>query len=199
MNEQKPKSGRGCLLWGGIAAGVLFLIILLAVITGVRALKRYANEYTDATPLTLPTVQVTDEEVSRVRERISKFREAMQSGKTVEPLIVTSDEANALIAKAVEHCAGKGLTHFVYCKYVYGKNDESPLTEFKRRNGFERVDFPRYYVPLSIAGKTALKLGIHHGWTNLIPKPVFVALVGLRRKIFSLMENKGSVETKAAA
>ena len=105
---------------------------------------------------------------------------------------------NALIAKAVELCAEKGLAHFVYCKYVYGKTDESPLTEFKRRNGFERVDFPRYYIPLSITGKTALKLGIHHGWSNLIPKPIFVALVGLRRRVFSLIGSKSSVEKNAS-
>jgi hypothetical protein len=118
MNEQKPKSGRGCLLWGGIAAGVLFLIILLAAVTLVRTVKKALNEYTDATPLTLPTAQATDEEVSRVRERISKFREAMQSGKTVEPLIVTTDEANALIAKDPEL---KGLQGHFYLTFDEGK------------------------------------------------------------------------------
>src|SRR5262245_10543516 len=118
MNEEKPKSGRGCLLYGGIAAGVLFLIILLAVLMVVRTAKRYINEYTDATPLPMPTVQTTDEEVSRVRERISKFREAVQSGKTVEPLIQTSDEANAMIAKDPEL---KGLQGHFYVTFEEGK------------------------------------------------------------------------------
>jgi hypothetical protein len=118
MNEPKPKSGRGCLLYGGIAAGVLFLIILLAVLSVVRTAKRYINEYTDVAPLPLPTVQATDQEISRMRERISKFREAVQSGKTVEPLIVTADEANALIAKDPEM---KGLQGHFYLEFDEGK------------------------------------------------------------------------------
>jgi len=83
-----------------------------------RTAKRYINEYTDSAPLTLPTVQVTDEEVRQMRERIGKFREAVLSGKPVEPLIVTSDEANALIAKDPEM---KGLQGHFYLTFEEGK------------------------------------------------------------------------------
>lgn len=100
---------------------------------------------------------------------------------------------NALIAKAVEICATKGLSRFVYCKYVYGKNDTSPLTEFKRRNGFKRIDYPRYYVPLTAKGKMALKLNLHHGWTNLVPKRLFTLLLAVRRKCFELTGTKRSL------
>ena len=114
MDQQKPKTGRGCLFWGGITAGVLFLIVLLAVLSGVRLFKKYVNEYTDAAPLALPAVQATDEQVNRIRERVKTFEEAVRSGKSVQPLIVTADEANALIAKDSELKTMQGHFHVTF-------------------------------------------------------------------------------------
>ena len=70
--------------------------------------------------------------------------------------------ANALIAKAVELCEQQGMSYLMYCNYVYN-DPESSLTEFKRRNGFEQALVPRYYVPLTLKGKIALRLGLHRG------------------------------------
>ena len=105
---------------------------------------------------------------------------------------------NALIAKAVEICAQKGLSYFVYCKYVYGKNDDSPLTEFKRRNGFEQLNFARYYIPLTSKGRIALKAGLHHGWTHLLPRQTLAVLRGVRRKVFELLNRANMSEAKGS-
>lgn len=78
---------------------------------------------------------------------------------------------NALIAKAVEICEAKRVSHLVYGSYLYNETHSS-LTEFKRRNGFEMVSLPRYFVPLTPRGKMALKLGLHHPLVSRIPKPV---------------------------
>jgi Acetyltransferase (GNAT) family len=86
---------------------------------------------------------------------------------------------NALIAKAVEICEQRGISYLTYCNYVYN-DPESSLTEFKRRNGFEKVLVPRYYIPLTLKGKIALRLGIHHGLAALIPKPLFKQLLKIR-------------------
>ena len=86
---------------------------------------------------------------------------------------------NALISKAVEICEQRGFTCLIYCNYVYNDPDSS-LTEFKRRNGFEQVLVPRYYIPLTFRGEMALRLGIHRGIINVIPKPVFKQLLRLR-------------------
>jgi len=67
---------------------------------------------------------------------------------------------NALIGKAVELCEEMGLSHLRYGDWG---DEESSLTEFKRRNGFEKMLLPRYYVPLTAVGKIGLKLGMHHG------------------------------------
>jgi hypothetical protein len=86
---------------------------------------------------------------------------------------------NALIAKAVEICELKGVTHLIYGSYVY-QDRNSSLTEFKRRNGFEQVLLPRYYIPLTAKGKLALKLDLHHQLANRIPEPMASSLRKLR-------------------
>jgi hypothetical protein len=89
--------------------------------------------------------------------------------------------ANALIAKAVEICEQQGISYLMYCNYIYNDPDSS-LTEFKRRNGFEQVLVPRYYIPLTQKGRIALRWGLHHGITKLIPKPLFKQLLRLRTR-----------------
>ena len=70
---------------------------------------------------------------------------------------------NALVAKAVEVCDQKKLCYLIYGQFTYGNKDQSSLAEFKRRNGFEQINFPRYYVPLTLKGRCFLRLGFHKG------------------------------------
>jgi hypothetical protein len=78
---------------------------------------------------------------------------------------------NALIAKAVEICAQRGLPYLIYLFW-----SDDTLAEFKRRCGFERVVVPRYYVPLSRKGELALRWGMHLGWKAMMPQ-------GLKRSL----------------
>lgn len=94
---------------------------------------------------------------------------------------------NALLAKAVEVCYEKRIAFLIYGKYAYGKNIDSPLAEFKRRNGFEMRTFPKYYVPLSLKGTVALRLGLHRGLVHLLPSCCVQALLELRRMFSFLM------------
>jgi len=82
---------------------------------------------------------------------------------------------NALIAKAVELCARKGLPHLVYAYWGDGS-----LVDFKRHNGFEETQLPRYYVPLTRKGKLAISAGLHRGWKELLPTGVKNRLKRLR-------------------
>lgn len=75
---------------------------------------------------------------------------------------------NALIAKAVEICAEEGRSHLIFGRYIYN-NPASSLTAFKRRNGFEPLRVPRYYVPLTLKGAMALKMGLHRRFVDNIP------------------------------
>ena len=87
--------------------------------------------------------------------------------------------SNALIAKAVELCEERRLRQLVYCSYIYN-DPNSSLTEFKRRNGFEQVLLPRYYVPLTPRGTIALTLTLHHPIAEIIPRALLVRLLRLR-------------------
>jgi hypothetical protein len=87
--------------------------------------------------------------------------------------------ANALIAKAVEICEQKGISHLMYYNYIYN-DPKSSLTEFKRRNGFEQILLPRYYISLTAKGKIALRLGFHRGLVKSIPKPLLSQLLKIR-------------------
>lgn len=92
---------------------------------------------------------------------------------------------NALIAQAVRSCADRGIRYLVYQSYSYGKKDEDSLTRFKETNGFQRVNLPRYYVPLTGLGRLALVLGLHRRFIDRFPKPVVTKVRELRTAWYS--------------
>jgi hypothetical protein len=97
-------------------------------------------------------------------------------------LIQQRDKAptNALIAQAVRSCADRNLPYLVYSNFSYGKKERSGLSDFKERNGFERIQLPRYCVPLTPVGRLALRLGLHHKVLDYIPESVAAKLRDLR-------------------
>ncbi len=76
---------------------------------------------------------------------------------------------NALVAHAVRFCASQKIPYLVYLNFVYGNKKRDSLTDFKKRNGFQRVDVPRCYVPLSGLGSLALRMGFHRRWVDRLP------------------------------
>jgi hypothetical protein len=88
---------------------------------------------------------------------------------------------NALIAQAVRSCAERGIPYLVYSNFSYGKKQRDSLSDFKQYNGFQRIKLPRYYVPLTLAGRAALRLRLHHGLADHIPELVLAQLRKLRR------------------
>lgn len=88
--------------------------------------------------------------------------------------------ANALIAKAVELCAMKGLPYLVYFNW-----SEDGLGEFKRRCGFHRIEVPRYYVPLSRKGEIAMRFGLHLGFRRFCPLPIQDFLKSARAQLYA--------------
>jgi len=92
---------------------------------------------------------------------------------------------NALIAQAVRACAERQIKYLWYANFNYGKREGDSLAEFKRRNGFEKVDVPRYYVPLTLAGRMALRLALHHKLIDYIPAPVAGAYRSIRKSWYA--------------
>jgi hypothetical protein len=92
---------------------------------------------------------------------------------------------NALIAQAVRSCASRRIPYLWYMKFSYGRREADSLAEFKRRNGFQKVALPRYYVPLTVAGRVALRLGLHRSMIDWVPGPVAVAYRRLRSQWYA--------------
>ena len=78
--------------------------------------------------------------------------------------------ANALIAKAVEYCAEKGMSYLTYGHYRNRNKIVSSLGRFKHRVGFEEVPIPRFYVPLTTKGRIGVALGLHRDLVEALPE-----------------------------
>jgi len=92
---------------------------------------------------------------------------------------------NALIARAVQSCADRGISYLVYENFSYGKRQGDSLSHFKEVNGFQRVDLPRYYIPLTRKGWIGFKLGLHHRFLDFVPEPVAAGFRALRKAFYS--------------
>jgi len=90
---------------------------------------------------------------------------------------------NALIAKAVEIACERGCTYLTYGKYTYDNKKNSSIVQFKRRNGFEEILFPRYAIPFTAKGKAAIAAGLHLGIKRLIPEWLMYRLLDARAKV----------------
>jgi hypothetical protein len=87
-------------------------------------------------------------------------------------LVSERDKAptNALVAQAVRSCAERGVAHLVYSNFAYGNKKSDSLSDFKERNGFQRIDIPRYYVPLNPIGRAALRCELHRRLIDRVPE-----------------------------
>jgi hypothetical protein len=97
----EPPRQRGCLFYGCIIAGILSLLVLIAVGVGVlfvyRWFERVLEEYTATAPRELPRVEMAAEQRQTLRERVEAFRAAIKEGRPTEPLVLSSEDLNALI------------------------------------------------------------------------------------------------------
>jgi hypothetical protein len=84
---------------------------------------------------------------------------------------------NALLAKIVEICSEREMGYI-----AYGDFDSSSLGDFKRHNGFSRMDLPRYFIPLNPTGVIALKLRLHRRFSQWLPDRMMPLLRDLRKR-----------------
>lgn len=103
---EPPKAGHGCFFYGCITAIVLAVLLLIALglgsYFGYQAYLRLVNQYTSPTPVTLPKVEIPQEERKALIDRIEAFKKALDEGEETEPLILTGDELNVWIAEKSE-------------------------------------------------------------------------------------------------
>jgi hypothetical protein len=80
---------------------------------------------------------------------------------------------NALVAKAVEVCANKGIQWL-----MYGRMGNHPsLDSFKISNGCVKFDLTRYYISISRKGEIATALGLHREFKDVLPQAIKYRLI----------------------
>jgi hypothetical protein len=126
-------------------------------------------------------------------EEMIGFIKLLRVGATNDLVLIVSKQShfdkkptNALLAKAVEVCAQKGVPYLTYAKFAYGNKANSSLAEFKRRHGFEQVNFPRYYVPLTLKGRLAVKFRLYRSLKDMLPEKALNFLVKLRARHYNV-------------
>jgi hypothetical protein len=101
---------------------------------------------------------------------------------------------NALIAKAAQVCEQQGISHLIYGKFIYGNKRRSSLVEFKRRNGFQQANFPRYYIPLTLRGDLFIRLRLYRGFTGLLPEPILHVLLSCRAWFYKTISTSRTLQ-----
>ena len=94
--------------------------------------------------------------------------------------------ANVLVAKAMELCGARGISHITYGLFNYGNKHDSPLREFKIRNGFGEIPVPRFFVPLTRWGRLCMGAKFHRGLLGILPHSVITFGVRVRAIWFDL-------------
>lgn len=107
------KKGRGCFFYGCLTLVILLLVGAAGLYLGVRyAINKVVAQYTDSTPMKLPTPdQVSAAEVKALQDRVKTFKEALDAGKSAEPLVLEERDINALISGSPDLARFKDSLH----------------------------------------------------------------------------------------
>jgi hypothetical protein len=98
VTDPAVKPRRGCFFYGCITGVVLLVIVLGALMVGLHYVRKMVNQFTDSQAMELPTVQMPQEEIDKVKQRFEAFQKAVRDQRPTEPLVLTADDINALIA-----------------------------------------------------------------------------------------------------
>lgn len=94
---------------------------------------------------------------------------------------------NGLVAETVKICAELKVPFLTYTLWRRGGHGY-----FQERNGFQPISVPEYYVPITLRGKIALRLGFHKGFRGMIPETLMSRLLAVRARLYALRQSKGS-------
>jgi hypothetical protein len=81
----------------------------------------------------------------------------------------------------VRVCSERGISYLVYEHFSYGKKEGDSLSHFKEVNGFQKMNLPRYYIPLTPLGGLAFKLGLHHKIVDRLPESMVSRIRDFRK------------------
>lgn len=157
-SASQPAKRRGCFFYGCITVLVLTVLFCIAgfflIRYGLNKFTAFVEQYTETTPMTLPTVQLSATEYEQLDKRVSAFADAVNARKATPPLVLTGDEINALIANNPAWKALKGKVYVtIEGDQIKGKVS-IPMDELAQAPGLSRLK-GRY-----LNGSAALKVSL---------------------------------------
>ena len=108
MTDAAAKPRRGWFFYGCITGLVLLVLVLGALMVGLHYVRKMVNQFTDSQPMEVPTVQMSQGEMDKLKQRFEAFQKAVREQRPTEPLVLAADDINALIANGSERQALKG-------------------------------------------------------------------------------------------
>jgi hypothetical protein len=105
---QPAKPRRGCLFYGCITGAGLLVLALCLLLLAVHYVHNLVNRFTDTQPMTLPTVQMSPADLDKLKQRVDSFGQAVRNQRATPPLVLNSEDINALIASGHERESWKG-------------------------------------------------------------------------------------------
>jgi hypothetical protein len=157
-----------------------------------RRFWHYGKDFTTVKNETAHCLDKSEFVGAYVGDELIGFIKLLRIGATNDLVLIVTKQShfdkrptNALLAKAVEVCAQRGVPYLTYAKFAYGNKANSSLAEFKRRHGFERMNFPRYFVPLTPLGQIAASLKLYRSLQEMIPENILTRLVDARARFYA--------------
>jgi hypothetical protein len=172
---ETQKKKRSWLFYG---CSTLIVVVLLLAVLGVLILVYFQKSLTDTNPASLPTSHVSEEQSRQLRERVDSFRDAVQSHRQVPPLILTSDEVNALIATDPDCEPMKNHLHV---------NFEGNFAKAQFSFPTEQLGLPKGRY---LNGTGTFTLSLRNGVLRLNAKDLLVKRRALPKDIAKHFENK---------
>jgi len=163
MTESQPKR-RGCLFYGCLTGIVCVLAILGAFFLGLYKLKQMLNNYTDAQPIALPTVQMAAGQLEDLEQRVANFGATLETNGAAAPLVLTGDDLNALIAHTAPLQSFKGRAYLT----VHGDRLEGQVSWPLAELGLP-IFHGRY-----LNGTARFTLNLEHGRLQIVPEQILV-------------------------
>jgi hypothetical protein len=145
---------------------LVFLAVsgLIAVHVVNQKITTLINNYTDTTPMTLPTVQMSSADTDKLKKRFAAFEEAIKAGRPTPPLELTADEINALIASSSDKQALKGKLYISLDGDRVKGEVSMPLKDFPWKRLHDRY----------LNGSGTFNVSLHNGALFVSPQTIVV-------------------------
>ncbi len=119
IGRQVKRDEGNCFLWGCATLALVFVLgSIVALLTIRYGFQQIREKYTDDQPVDLPVVEMEQEELDALIERVDVFEQGLRDDEPVEALVLTQDDLNALFQNHHE------LTEFAGRVYItIGEDD----------------------------------------------------------------------------